>query len=1093
MALHHTLRSIFATLGDSLASPDELSSLLKRLGWTFTIDEFLLQNGPYAELATLVGNIGDLAEDLGDGDISLADMQATTALAQSAWATLHDLMDTPPIALPDADTVGAFEYTMTRELPDLLLCSFLQYEFPAFYTGLKTLGLVQEAWIEFEPESAFRVDYQRRTIRWDRLFAALGDPLTHVQQVYRWNGAHFADEPTGELRANLLIGQLAELATAAGLNAAERTANADLFPSFADWLRDPDDNETLPPRQLELLLVDAMMRDPDINFAVGLALGPFVTNGAVDGLSLTNLSRGSFTGTIPLFAPLVLDVAAEGDADGIGRVDITPSGVTTVVDPSAGSASGEVILRVGGGAPWTLFGRPGGSRLNLTGGDVSLAAMFSAPEPEFRVGGGVGLHLVIHAGEGDSFISSVLGGLVIESEAEIRVLWSSINGLSLSAEGGLEIIVPLGRRIGPILLERIRLAAGLSPEGLEISAGVTGSIDLNVLQFLIDDIGLRTRLSPIQPGQPPGLFDMLDLLSEFKPPRGLGLTIDAAGLVSGGGYLSVDADAGRYSGVGEVQLLTLGLSAIGIVETRLPDNPRAWSLFLAIFSEFPPIQIGFGFTLNGVGGLVGLNRAIDEDALFERLLTGGLDSVMFPDDPVANAPAILDDIGAIFPAADGQFLFGAMFKLGWGAPTVLELDLGLIVELPSPFRALLLGQLAALLPKPDAAVVELNMDVAGLLDFTAGTFELVAALRDSHIAGIIHLSGGMAVTAVFEGRPDMILSIGGFHPRYVPPPGFRTPARITAQIPVGDIADISLSGYIAITSNTFQMGGRIDIYAEVSGFTAEGWLGFDALIQFTPFAFDVGVDFGVSVRNGNISLLGIDIHAQVTGPSPIHIRGEAEFEFLEITKRIELDLLTGGQQAAVNETENVSDLLTTALEADDALMAVSGQLPVRLVGTAAGIDPGASLTLVQKIAPLDFEIERFGAATVAGPTQFSIGTVTLNGRQLAPDQVSQAMDWFAPAMFVNMTDAEKLKAASFKEYSAGVEIAVADLELSGPVAVDASYEEIVLGTAKSRRSRQAKSVPLAKLAQTMQARHGKLTAPAAGKPALKVSPPGSAN
>ena len=68
----------------------------------------------------------------------------------------------------------------------------------------------------------------------------------------------------------------------------------------------------------------------------------------------------------------------------------------------------------------------------------------------------------------------------------------------------------------------------------------------------------------------------------------------------------------------------------------------------------PGIQLGFGFEITGFGGLVGINRRADTDALRERLTSGAAGNVLFAEDPIRNAPALLGDLGALFPAGRGH-------------------------------------------------------------------------------------------------------------------------------------------------------------------------------------------------------------------------------------------------------------------------------------------------------------------------------------------------------------------------------------------------------------------------------------------------------
>ena len=54
---------------------------------------------------------------------------------------------------------------------------------------------------------------------------------------------------------------------------------------------------------------------------------------------------------------------------------------------------------------------------------------------------------------------------------------------------------------------------------------------------------------------------------------------------------------------------------IGVLDTIMPDGSSGFSFLLIITFTLPPIQLGFGFTLNGVGGLGGVNRTMNTDAL----------------------------------------------------------------------------------------------------------------------------------------------------------------------------------------------------------------------------------------------------------------------------------------------------------------------------------------------------------------------------------------------------------------------------------------------------------------------------------------------
>jgi hypothetical protein len=129
----------------------------------------------------------------------------------------------------------------------------------------------------------------------------------------------------------------------------------------------------------------------------------------------------------------------------------------------------------------------------------------------------------------------------------------------------------------------------------------------------------------------------LDLDLRFKPPDGLGLSIDGGGFTGGGFLRFFEADQ-RYEGMLELEYEDrISLKAIGLLTTRLPGGKPGFSLLIIITAEFTPIQLGLGFTLNGVGGLLGLNRSADAERLRSGLRDNTLSSVLFPQNSVENA------------------------------------------------------------------------------------------------------------------------------------------------------------------------------------------------------------------------------------------------------------------------------------------------------------------------------------------------------------------------------------------------------------------------------------------------------------------------
>ena len=128
----------------------------------------------------------------------------------------------------------------------------------------------------------------------------------------------------------------------------------------------------------------------------------------------------------------------------------------------------------------------------------------------------------------------------------------------------------------------------------------------------------------------------------------------------GGGFLSFDTDKGQYSGAMFLEFEGgIAVKALGLITTRLPDGSKGYSLVVIITAEgFTPIQLGYGFSLTGIGGLVAVNRTFDETALRAGLKNHTLDGVMFPKDPIRNAPQIFSNLNRVFPPATATICSG---------------------------------------------------------------------------------------------------------------------------------------------------------------------------------------------------------------------------------------------------------------------------------------------------------------------------------------------------------------------------------------------------------------------------------------------------
>jgi hypothetical protein len=518
----------------------------------------------------------------------------------------------------------------------------------------------------------------------------------------------------------------------------------------------------------------------------------------------------------------------------------------------------------------------------------------------------------------------------------------------------------------------------------------------------------------------------------FLAPSGVGLSVDAAG-VSGGGFLAHDDAKHEYSGVLQLQFTDLALQAFGLITTQVAGG-AGYSLLALVDADFPPIPLGWGFTLNGVGGLLAVNRTASVDALRAALKANTLSTILFPKNAITNAPQILAQLDAIFPTSQGRFLFGPMALIGWGTPTVLTVALAVVLELPEPIRIILIARLAARLPSESAAVIRINMDALGVLDLSQGQLSLDATLFDSRLLTYV-LTGQMALRANWGTGREFLLSIGGFHPQFTPPPGFPALQRITIDMPGGAISKLRLAAYLALTSNTVQFGAALDVFIGVDGFGLAGHLGFDALLQIDPFHFEADISGSVALQAGGDDLMSVALDATLSGPAPWHIAGNFKIHIIFFDVHKSFSITWGGSTPAQQiPAVNVLPLLTAAL-ADPRNW--GAQLPANapaLVatrsqnGTTVIAHPLAQIDVHESVVPLGLQIKRFGAAAITGASTFTITDFRVNGSAVPHATVQ---DDFAPAQFFDLSDTEKLAAPSFEPHDAGVQLG-AGMVASGP-------------------------------------------------------------
>jgi hypothetical protein len=528
-------------------------------------------------------------------------------------------------------------------------------------------------------------------------------------------------------------------------------------------------------------------------------------------------------------------------------------------------------------------------------------------------------------------------------------------------------------------------------------------------------------------------------------------------VVKGGGFLLFDPDRGEYGGVLDLKLMQIGVKAIGLLSTK---NPGGWSLLLIITAQLPPIQLGFGFTMTGIGGLLGVQHTINTPALSSGLSTGSLDSFLFPQNPIANAPQIINQLRTIFPFSPGGFIVGPMLELGWGTPSLVTARIGVLIE---PSQIVIVGQVIVQLPPlvdKSLALLYLQMDIAGGVVFDPLKFWLDGLLRDSRVL-FISLTGQFAFRAIFGDKPSFLISAGGFHPRFTDiPPDIPAPfKRVGAEFSIG-IVGMEFKGYFAVTSATVQGGSSMRVWGDVGIAAFEGGFEFNAIIYLVPtFRFEVDIHVWAGVEVFGIDFASVDIYGMLAGPGRWHIVGRAtihtpwplpDFDF-------EVDESWGEErQTTVRRLRLVDELKKELENQDDGGTPVnwSAVLPVANDGFVTlfklppepGLlaHPNALLQFVQKRMPLAKTLSKLGSDSIEGETQIAIGTLRFGPIEKAADRTLD--DSFPIAQFIDLKEDDLLGKPSFDRLQSGFEVGQRDYLFGAPVAEQFDYEEVNLSS-----------------------------------------------
>lgn len=886
-------------------------------------------------------------------------------------------------------------------LMDYLLIHYLEGKTPTTVAALEFVGIIERTTQNAGSTDPIFPEYTLHKLHIDNVVELFKNPKELFHTLYGWGDPGF----TG----HAMLEKLHNLALRLGLPSVYNPAIPEVDLLFLKLTPDL----TVAPPGLSLLLSDKLVVNEAANF------------GNTDWKLSTTLD-----------AELV---ASTG-------IKFIPAGGVQIIPPS-GTVDGDISIRFtvpGDGAPaapYILIGQANASRFEFKKFYIEAGAGLTweaLPLPgkatgRWHVEGALeDGKIVIKPGNPDGFLAKVLPPDGFTIDFSLLLGFSSEKGFYFKGSGTLEFDFPTNISIGPLSILNLTLGITFG-ESIAISMGADIKTELGPFTAIVENMGLKGVFT--FPANRNGNLGFLDMGIEFKPPRGIGMTLDA-GAVKGGGYLMLDYENGRYAGALELDFQGLfGFTAIGIITTKFPDGSEGFSLLLLINVTFgTPIALGFNFFLSGIGGLIGLHRTMNTEAIRKGVKDGSISNILFPENPIANITKIISDLEAIFPIKQDQFFLGVMARITWNTPAILTVEAGLAIEFPNPVKIAILGVIRCILPDPEAAIIRLNVAFAGIIDFEKKLLSFDASIFDSKILTIT-LEGDMALRVSWGDQPDFLVSVGGFHPSYTPAPHLELlpMKRMTVNILSGN-PKLVLTAYFALTTNTIQFGAALDFSFKIGSFGIYGHLGFDVLIQFSPFRFIAGISASVEVKMGSTTLFSIGLEFNLEGPTPWRAHGYGSFKILFIKIKVRFDKTWGEKKENSLPSTEVLPLLVEELSKDSNWETKASKQAVELVTLSSVasdpesvlVRPFGSMEVNQNVMPLDMTVERFGNYRPMDISRATISKLSVNGNDFLDAELTDLKNSFAPSAFKDMNDADKLKAPSYEKQNSGVRLTTTD-------------------------------------------------------------------
>src|SRR6266487_1869794 len=543
---------------------------------------------------------------------------------------------------------------------------------------------------------------------------------------------------------------------------------------------------------------------------------------------------------------------------GLARSDGTPLVAETAV--RLGSLRGYLFLDLDlpGSSGGSLVVAHAGAGAELGGFGLPLSAALSG------AGGGsnpVASNLLASGGSGGSSGD----GQSVNPAADIDAWYWDDGGASSPSlhvlVGGQEglLWIPIQAGFGPIFIDQL----GVGVSDTRLTLAIDGGVSIAGLTAQVDDLSVAV---PYRTAGDPSTW-ILDL-------KGLAVGYSGPGIDVAGGLVKFDGPPVEYDGMLLVEIGTIGAIVIGsyAVVGSGSDEFTSLALFGGVFVPIglPPI-----INLTGIALGLGYNRRLivpdDLNKIPDFMLVKALDRPeALANNPMQALYAFRDQV----PPARGALWFAA--GLRGTSFELVNITAVVYVALNNGVEVGLLGVARVALPTSDAAVVSVELALKARFSSAEGLFSVQAQLTDTSwlISKDCRLTGGFAFFTWFR-ESQFLLTLGGYHPSFVPRPEYPVVPRIGYQWNFLGVVHLKGESYFALTTTAIMTGTRVEAtygpdWIQV-WFTAYA----DILVTRDPFHYkvDIGISVGARLRIEVCFFACVTIEISVSVGASLHLAG----------------------------------------------------------------------------------------------------------------------------------------------------------------------------------------------------------------------------